>query len=157
MSSYRSAGLPDKTLDAGKLWAGGVATALVAALVAVVGLAIVRDLVDIPVTVPPATFADSQAGIMAGYAVFAALIATALLHVLVLTTPRAANFFVWIGVLATILAALWPFTTRAEIGSKICSSAIYLAIGLAIVSLLSGTAAAARSPGVGTPRPDPIG
>ncbi|WP_305093622.1 DUF6069 family protein [Prescottella sp. R16] len=155
MSNYRNDALPEQSVDPRKLWTGGIATALVAALAAVVGLAIVRDLLDIPVTVPPAAFGNSQAAIVAVYAAIAALVATALLHILILTTPRATNFFVWIGVLATILAALWPFTTTADIGSKICSAAIYFVVGMAIVSLLSGTAAAARPRNPGTPGPNP--
>ena len=43
------------TVDAKRLWAGGAATALVAALAAVVGLLIVRGLLDIPVITPATT------------------------------------------------------------------------------------------------------
>jgi hypothetical protein len=41
-------------VDAGRLWTGGLASALVAALVAVVGVVIARGLFDVPVLAPPA-------------------------------------------------------------------------------------------------------
>ena len=43
---------PTRSIDAGRLWTGGVATALVAALVAVVGVLIARGLFDVPVLAP---------------------------------------------------------------------------------------------------------
>lgn len=45
-------GRPSRSVDAGRLWTGGVATALVAALVAVVGVLIARGLFDVPVLAP---------------------------------------------------------------------------------------------------------
>jgi hypothetical protein len=39
-------------VDAARLWTGGLATALVAALIAVVGVLIARGLFDIPVLAP---------------------------------------------------------------------------------------------------------
>ncbi|WP_346343354.1 hypothetical protein [Rhodococcus sp. MS16] len=67
------------------------------------------------------------------------------MHVLIVSTPRASNFFGWIGMLATIAATLWPFTVAATTASKIGSAAIYFTIGIAIVSLLTGVAASART------------
>ena len=133
------------TVDAKRLWAGGAATALVAALAAVVGLLIVRGLLDIPVITPATTVGNSQASTLAVGAAVAALIATALLHVLVVSTPRAATFFGWICVLATLVATLWPFTVEATTASRIGSAAIYFTVGIAIVSLLSGVAGSART------------
>jgi hypothetical protein len=43
---------PRATIDAGRLWIGGVATAAVAALVAVVGVLIARGLFDVPLLAP---------------------------------------------------------------------------------------------------------
>ncbi|KJF20244.1 hypothetical protein CJ178_09825 [Rhodococcus sp. ACPA4] len=133
------------TVNATRLWAGGAATALVAALTAVVGLLIVRGLLDTPVITPATTLGNSQTGSLAVGAAVAALVATALLHVLIVSTPRASNFFGWIGMLATIAATLWPFTVAATTASKIGSAAIYFTIGIAIVSLLTGVAASART------------
>ena len=45
-------GRPVRSVDAGRLWTGGVATALVAALVALVGVLIARGLFEVPVLAP---------------------------------------------------------------------------------------------------------
>jgi hypothetical protein len=129
-----------RTFDAGRLWTGGVATALVAALVAVVGVLICRGLLGVPVLAPTdeGTLGDASTLRLAGLAALAALLATGLLHLLLLSTPRPGRFFTWIVTLATIAAALVPFLTDADLDEKVATSAIYLAIGISIGSLLSG-------------------
>ena len=95
-------GRPVRSVDAGRLWTGGVATALVAAL-----------------------------------------LATGLLHLLLLSTPQPRRFFTWIITLATIAAALAPFLSGADLDEKVATSAITLVVGVAIGSLLSGVARSA--------------
>ncbi|QCQ93423.1 DUF6069 family protein [Rhodococcus sp. SGAir0479] len=145
MSAESTARVTRTTVNARKLWAGGVATAIVAALAAVVGVLAVRGPIDIPVITPPHTPWDSQVATVAGYAAIVALVATGLLHLLLLFTPRAPTFFTWIGVLATAAAALWPFSVEGTTKSQIASGVIYLVIGLAIVTLLSGVGASAQN------------
>jgi hypothetical protein len=49
--------------------------------------------------------------------------------------------------LATVVAALWPFTTDLTVESKIAGAAISLVVGLAVWSLLAGVASSSlRSP-----------
>ncbi|WP_226435592.1 DUF6069 family protein [Rhodococcus yananensis] len=132
------------TVDAKRLWAGGGATALVASLTAAVGFLIVRDVLDIPVLTSVVEFGRSQLTTVIGYGVVSAVLATALLHLLILTTPRALSFFGWICILATVAAALWPFTVEATLASKIASGLLYFITGIAIYSLLAGVASAAR-------------
>jgi hypothetical protein len=129
-----------RTVDAGRLWTGGVATALVAALVAVVGVLICRGLLNVPVLAPTdeGTFGSANTFRLAGLAALAALLATGLLHLLLLSTPQPGQFFTWIVALATVAAALAPFLTDADLDEKVATAAIYLAIGVAIGSLLSG-------------------
>ncbi|WP_405902575.1 DUF6069 family protein [Streptomyces sp. NBC_00656] len=131
-------------VDAGRLWAGGAMTALVAALTAVVGLLLIRGVLGIPVFAPEGDGAmgDASTGVLAMGAAFAALVATALLHLLMLATPQPGTFFVWIVTLATAVMVLLPFTTSAPLDTRIGSAALYLVIGIAIGSLLS---AAGRS------------
>ncbi|MGO4203917.1 hypothetical protein AB4Z09_19625 [Rhodococcus sp. TAF43] len=74
MTAYPPGPPPAPTLDAKRLWAGGAATAIVAALAAVVGLLLVRGLLDIPVITPATVFGDSQVTTLAGYAAVAALL-----------------------------------------------------------------------------------
>ena len=132
-------------VHAGTLWAGGAATALVAALIALVGILVVRELFDTPVIYPPDDGAlGSQTTALMIYAAIAALAATALAHVLMLTTPRAMSFFGWIMGLLTIAVAIAPFVTDESMESKIGSAVIYLVIGIAITSLISGVASTAR-------------
>ena len=97
-----------RTVDAGRLWTGGVATALVAALVAVVGLLICRGLLNVPVLAPTdeGTFGNANTFRLAGLAALAALLATGLLHLLLLSTPQPGQFFTWIVALATVAAVV---------------------------------------------------
>src|SRR3954469_18076808 len=85
-------------LDPGKLWSGGAATAVVAALVAIVGILVVRGVLDIAVLAPQGDGAWGNASTWS-YALAAAigaLLATGLLQLLSVTTPRYGTFFVWI-------------------------------------------------------------
>ncbi|WP_393061673.1 DUF6069 family protein [Streptomyces sp. LN549] len=131
-------------VDAGRLWAGGAVTAVVAALTSVVGLLLIRGVLGIPVFAPEGDGAmgDASTGVLAMGAALAALMATGLLHVLMLATPQPGTFFVWIVTLTTAVMVLLPFTTSAAPDAKIGSAALYLVIGIAIGSLLS---AAGRS------------
>jgi hypothetical protein len=75
-------GEPQRSVDARRLWTGGAATALVAALVVLVGVLIARGLLDVPVLAPTSEGAlgDASTFQLAGYAAAAALLATGLLH-----------------------------------------------------------------------------
>jgi hypothetical protein len=135
-----SAGPPP--LNAGRLWAGGVATAVVAALVVVAGVYIARGILNIPVLAPKAagTFGSSTTGVYAGVAAAGALLATGLLHVLLLGTPRPLSFFIWITALADVIVVAAPFAQPATLSSKIFTAVINLVAGVAVISLLSGVA-----------------
>jgi LuxR family transcriptional regulator, maltose regulon positive regulatory protein len=130
---------------AGRLWAGGLATAVVAALIAIAGILIARGALDVAVLAPKgdglwgnantATYALAAAG--------AALAATALLHLLTLTTPRHGQFFTWIMVLLTAIAATLPLTLDFEESAMLATAVINLVIGIAIMSILNGIARSA--------------
>lgn len=137
-----------RTVNAGRLWTGGVATAVVAALVALVGVLIARGLLDVPVLAPTdeGTLGNANTLRLAVLAALAALLATGLLHLLLLSTPQPRRFFSWIMALATVAAALAPFLTDADLDQQVATAAIYLAIGVAIGSLLSGVARSAAGP-----------
>jgi hypothetical protein len=128
------------TVDVGRLWTGGVATAVVAALVALIGVLICRGVLDVPVLAPieEGTLGGTSTFRLVALAAVAALLATGLLHLLLLSTPRPLRFFTWIVALATIAAALAPFLTDADLDEKVATSLVYLAIGISIGSLLSG-------------------
>ena len=136
---------PSPKVDAGRLWTGGLATAAVAALVALVGVLIARGLFDVPLLAPTGegTLGDASTAGLAGLAAAAALLATGLMHLLLLSTPRPGQFFRWIMGLATLIAAITPFLTDAEANTKIATAALYVAIGATIASLISSVARSA--------------
>jgi hypothetical protein len=141
------------TVDASQLWAGGIATAIVAALVALVGILVCRWLFNIPILAPrqDGAYGDAHTTGLVLAAAVAALIATAIAHLLLLSTPRPLAFFSWIVALATIVVVLFPFSTSAPLPEKVATAAVDLAIGFAIGSLLNGVAA--RSIRLRRPRP----
>jgi Family of unknown function (DUF6069) len=130
-------------VDARSLWAGGVAAALVASLVAIVGVLIAEGLLDVPVVAPSRSdgmFGDANTTHLALSAGMGALAATGLIHLLILLTPRPMAFFGWIVGLVTLTAALWPFATDAARASQLATAAIYLAVGVAIGTLVASVA-----------------
>jgi uncharacterized protein DUF6069 len=133
---------PRPRVAAGRLWGGGVATAVVAAMVALVGVMASRWLLNIPILAPRQDGAYGNATtttlVLATAAV--ALLATAIVHLLMLSTPRPAAFFGWIIALATVLAVLLTFRTGAPLSERIATSVLYVVIGIAIGTLLSGVA-----------------
>ena len=136
---------PAARLDAGRLWMGGMATAVVAALVAVVGVLICRGLFDIPLLAPTreGALGDTSTARLAGLAAVAALLATGLMHLLLLTTPRPGRFFTWIMVLATLIAGILPLLTDAEASSRIATALINRSIGITVGTLVSSIARSA--------------
>jgi hypothetical protein len=141
-------------VDAARLWTGGLATAVVAALVAVVGVLIARGLFDVPVLAPTGEGALGNANTarLAVLAAVAALVATGLMHLLLVSTPRPFRFFTWIVSLLTVVAVLAPFMTDAKLATQVATAAIYVVSGLAIGSLVSGAARSAIRLGRQSPR-----
>jgi hypothetical protein len=135
-----SSGRP--VVDAGKLWAGGVATAVVAALVAVVGIMLARGVLDVYVFAPKDEGAWEAASAVpyALVSALAALLATALMHALLLSTPRPSMFFGWIMLLVAVIGAAWPFTTSAELENKIATGVLNAVIVVAIWTLVASSA-----------------
>jgi uncharacterized protein YhhL (DUF1145 family) len=76
-------------------------------------------------------------------AAVAALLATGLMHLLLLSAPRPFRFFTWIISLLTLVAVLAPFMSDAKLATKVATAAIVLVIGMAIGSLVSGSARSA--------------
>jgi hypothetical protein len=144
---------PTRWIEPGPLWAGGVATAVVAALIALAGILIVRWLFTIPMLAPKQSGAwgNASTGAYVASAAGAALVATALMHLLLLTTPRPQVFFNWIIGLATVVAVVFPFSTTAPLAQKAATGVVNLVLGFAIGTLITGVAGRAirRRPPVG--------
>jgi hypothetical protein len=146
-------------LNPGRLWAGGVATTVIAALITIVGISIARGIFGVPMPVP-APNGGMSAIAYVGIAAAAAIAATAVLHLLILGAPRPLAFFAWIVFLATVLGVLAPFSNSvfgsfsniANLNSKSSVAAINLLVGIAIGTLLTGVA---RSSVTRQPAPPP--
>ncbi len=131
--------------DAGQFWAGAVATAVVSALVALVGILICRWTLGIPILAPAGdgAWGSAHTGEYALVAAGVALAAAALEYLLMLGTPQPGMFFGWIIGLATLVAVVYPFSTGAPVAQKAATAIVDLAIGIAIGTLLAATAARA--------------
>jgi hypothetical protein len=136
-------------LDAARFWAGAGATAVVAALIALVGILISRWTLNIPILAPTGDGAWGSAH-TAEYVLVSVLItvvAAGVLYLLVLGTPQPTVFFGWIMGLATLAAVVYPFSTSAPLEQKAATAIVDLVLGIAIWSLLIAvTARAIRRP-----------
>src|ERR1700760_2129160 len=132
---------PDPT----QFWAGAAATAVVAALIALVGILVCRWTLNIPILAPAGegAWGNAHTGEYVLFAALAALVAAALLYLLVVGTPQPRMFFNWIMGLAVVAAVIYPFSTSAPLSQKGATAIVDLALGLAVTSLL--TAVTARS------------
>lgn len=127
-------------MDAGALWGGGVATAIVAGLVALVGVLACRWLFNIPILAPrrAGAYGDAHTTTLVLVSALAALVATLIAHLLLVSTPRPMVFFGWIVGLVTVVMVIFPFQTGAPLEQKVATAVVYLVIGIAIGSLISG-------------------
>lgn len=131
--------------DTGRLWAGGVATALVAAGVALIGVMVLHRVLDAPI-LSPGGLRQAADYAMVAFPVAAAvitLLATGLLHLLMATTPRASLFFGWIAALIMALVVLQVFLHDTEMLTKVETAAYYLLMGIAITTSLIGVSRSA--------------
>jgi hypothetical protein len=155
--TYRPVPAPRQpVVNAGKLWAGGLATALVAALIAVGGIVIGRGLFNVDVLAPKGAgvWGDARTGWYAFGAAAAALLATAIVHLLILFAPRPMLFFGWVMCMATVLGMAAPFLSDEGLASRVYTAGLNLILGVAIGSLVAGSARAATRP-VAPARTDP--
>lgn len=135
-----------RRVDPVRLWAGGVATALVAGGIAFVGVLVIRAIFHIPGMHRFGNdYRDIDRLLLAICAAAAALLATALLHLLMISTPRAHKFFAWIVGLVVVGLIVQELIGGNDFPTNVLLSALYLIIGIAIASLLTGVARTAVS------------
>ena len=142
-------------VNAGRLWAAGCATAVVCALIALVGVLVVRAILEVALYAPKeaSAFGDKDTAALCVVAAAAALVATGLVHLLLLSTPRPLTYFGWIVGLGTLAAVVVPFLSEDQLSVAAAMAVIHLIIGLAIGTLISGAAASASR----TPASPPYG
>ena len=126
--------------DAGRLWAGGVVTAIIAAGIALVAVLVSDRLLDTTLLNPDGTKepADDAMIMLPLLAAIVTLFATGLLHLLMATTPRAPEFFAWIGGLAVVLVLLEVYLSSTDVEGRLATGCVYLLLGIVIISSLSG-------------------
>ena len=137
-------------LDATRLWTGGLATAAVAALVGLVGTLVIRVLFEYaPVGVGAArAFGTGNAAMLCLFAAVAALAATGIAHLLMVSTPEPLSYLGWIIGLSTAAAVVLPLLSSVPTAAAVAIAVVNLVIGLAIGSLVVGTAMSARRPAI---------
>jgi hypothetical protein len=135
-------------LNAGRLWASGIATAVVAALVTVVGMLIARGLFKVAVLAPhqDGVWGSARTATYAIIAAAVAVLATALMHLLSVTVAEPRRFFRWIMLLATVIAVVLPLTLADAWGSRIATGLINLAIGAVITGIIDSVAGVVGPP-----------
>ncbi|QFZ24342.1 hypothetical protein EKG83_18850 [Saccharothrix syringae] len=135
-----------RRFDAARLWAGGAATALVAGLLAVVGILVARGLLGVAVLAPKGEGAWGNANTLTYALVSAAcaLLATGMAQLLLATTPSATRFFGWIMALLTAIAVVLPLSLDVSTEGKVFTAVLNLLIGVAITVLVRGVAVGAR-------------
>ncbi|GAA1114800.1 hypothetical protein [Nocardiopsis composta] len=135
MSGYRNA----RTIDASRLWSGGIATALAAALFVLVATLAVRGVLGVPALAhgPTGEFGDLGTALHAALAGAAALAATALLHLLLAAAARPTALFCWIAGACAAAAALLPFALSGPLAAQIAAAAVNALTGAAVVFLLA--------------------
>jgi uncharacterized protein DUF6069 len=144
-ASQYDAGDPRVRPDAAQFWAGAAATAVVAALIALVGILICRWTLGIPILAPAGegAWGNAHTGEYVLLAALVALIAAAVLYLLELGAPAPRVFFAWIMGLATLAVVVYPFSTSAPLEQKAATAIVNLVLGVAITSLLSAVSARA--------------
>ena len=131
--------------DSAQFWAGAVATAVVAALIALVGILVCRWTLGIPILAPAGdgAWGNAHTGEYVLLAALIAIVAAGVLYLLVLGTPQPGMFFDWIMGLSTLVAVVYPFSTAAPLDQKAATAVVDLVLGIAITSLLTAVAARA--------------
>ena len=121
-------------------WAGGGATAVVAAGIGGVGVLLIRGLLGISILSAKGQLVDQAMAVVPISAALAALVATALLHLLLLTTPRPTAFFGAICAIVVAILVLQVFLVGGTTEQQVATSVLYVVIGVGISCLLSGVA-----------------
>jgi hypothetical protein len=131
---------PRLGLEVGRFWAGALATMLVAALIGLAADFILEEVFNLEIQPQADVFgtgSDLMAWVVAG-ALFA-LVAAIVLYLLVMSTPRPRSFFGWVVGLATVILAAVPFAGDFELVPAILAAIVWIVIGSAVYSLLTGT------------------
>ncbi len=132
---------PRLSVEAGRYWAGAIATALVAALIGFIAVVVFERVFSLTLVPPPDLLGTGSHQIT--YAVDGALLAlvtACLQHLLILSTPRPQAFFGWIMGLIIVVITVLPFAWTSDARAALLSGLVSLVIGVAVWSLLASVA-----------------
>ncbi|WP_402468875.1 hypothetical protein [Isoptericola aurantiacus] len=138
--AWEAAGAPPSQraqLDVGRYWAGAAATVLVCALLGFAASVIFDEVFDIGLYAPDALGTGDDVS-WAGAGALFALIAAVVLQLLVVVAPRARMFFGWLVALTTVILAVLPFTGDPDPLAGTMTALVWLVLGIAVYSMLSG-------------------
>jgi hypothetical protein len=138
-------------VDAPRYWRGTLFAAVVAALVALVGLLVIRGLLDLPVLRRGDGGSVSQASTVwyLVVSVLGALVLGAVLYVLLLYSPRPWTFYAWIAGLAIVAVTVLPLTFDASASSRLATASLHLAVGAVVAIFVQTVGRATATPGAG--------
>ncbi len=135
----------DAGVDQVRYWVGAGLTALVTALVGIVGLVVAHGIVHVPVLLGSGSSLTPVHSALYGLSVVGlALAAAGLFDGMLHVAPRPITYYSWIVALVTALATLLPFTSTAGLHSQIAFAVMNLAVGLTIAILVPMAAVNAR-------------
>jgi hypothetical protein len=113
---------------------------VVAALVGLVGSLVVRATLRIDpgaLHAVSTAFGSTATAVLCAAAAAAALVATGLAHLLLLSAPRPLAYLGWVVGLVTAVATVLPLAAGTPLAVALALGAVHLVIGLAIGSLVT--------------------
>jgi hypothetical protein len=135
--SHERRSSPYPEVDIRRYRAAGLATSIVAALIAVVGVIVTNGVFKVSLLGSDESGVGGGAGTVAyAFAAFVCgLVASELMLLLLRTTPTPITYYGWIVGLVTTVAAVVPLTTGSDFGAKVAMALTNACIGTAIGAL----------------------
>jgi hypothetical protein len=128
-------------LDQVRYWVGAGITAVITALVSLVGLVIAQGILRVPVDIGSNPVHAAAYGLCAaGIALLGAALFDGMLHI----APRPLTYYSWLAAIVTVLAGLLPFTGSAGLHSQIALSITNVCVGIIVTLLVPVAASNAR-------------
>ena len=131
-------------IDQGRFWVGAVLVAAAAGLAGVISMIVANGILRVPVVFGNGTLDLVHISTYGMIAAAVALVVAGLYDAMIHFAPRPGVFFGWLGGLATLLAALMPFTTAAPLQSQLVLGGMNLLVGAVILALVPAAAVSAR-------------
>ncbi len=140
---------PGGVVDGRKLWTSGAVTAVIVFGLTIAAFLLVHGMLHYPLLGVRRGDAMAYVSMLgyAGGAALVALLATAAMRFLLLTTPRPRWFFGWLGGVGTAIAVLLPLALSQDLAARLATASVNLILGVAIIGLVRSTAASLRPDG----------